>query len=514
MSANTKKYLVALTTVSALTLTACNGTTEAEGEADTTATFSFSYGTPPSSLDPHLGTSDYDPMFLVPTYDRLFNLDESGEPFPMLAEDSVLNEDESTFTITMKEGITFSDDTPVDAQAVKENIDRIIGDSRSAISAQLASIVDSVEVTDPRTVEFALNSPGGALPTLLSSRAGMLISPEALDNSDLDQAPVGAGAFVLDEERTNPGTSYVYTRRDDYWDENAYPFETLELQVQANDTTRLNAVRSGQTSASFLRESQVEEAASAGLGIAEAESSLSFYQLRINSDRKSFDDKAVRQALSLAFDREALNTAVFAGFCEPTVQPFPEGYFAHSSTFDDTDWISHDPERAQELLEGIPEEDRTFTALVPTITAFQTLAQAMQEQLADVGITMELEVVDPVQASSQFNSGEADAAVGSYAGSVDPSQYIASTYLESGSSNPGGLTSNALEELHVEAMSADDPEARGEVYDELIDEVFDLGPSAIPVCFRNSAAVYAEGVTGVAPSFAGPYEFRDVTVTR
>lgn len=517
MSAITKKYLVALTSVLALTAAGCAGggeTADQGGEVDTSATFSFSYGTPPSSLDPHLGTSDYDTMFLVPVYDRLFDLDDSGEPVPMLAADSVLDDDGSTFTITLQDGITFSDGGPVDAEAVKQNIDRILGDSRSAISAQLAAIVESVEVVDPQTVEFSLQGPGGALPTLLSSRAGMLISPEALENPDLDQAPVGSGAFVLDEGATTPGTTYVYTRRDDYWDEDAYPFQTLELQVQSNDTTRLNAVRSGQTSASFLRETQIEEAESAGLGVAEADSSLSFYQLRVNSDRKAFGEKDVRQALSLALDRDALNTAVFAGYCEPTAQPFPEGYFAHSDTFDDTDWISHDPDQARELLEGVPEEDLTFTAVVPTITAFQTLAQAMQEQLADVGITMELEVVDAVQATTRFNGGEVDAAVGSYAGSVDPSQYIASTYLESGSSNPGGLSSDVIEDLHVEAMSADDPAARGVVYDELIEEIYDLGPTAIPVCFRNSAAVYRDEVTGVAPSFAGPYQFRDVTVSR
>lgn len=519
MTAKTKTYFAALASVLALTVAGCGGgTTTGSGgnsgaDIDTSATFSFSYGTPPSSLDPHLGTSDYDPMFLVPVYDRLFDLDENGEPVPMLAAGSSLSEDGAVYTITLQEDLTFSDGAPVDAEAVKQNMDRILGDVRSAISAQLSAIVSSVEVVDPLTVDFHLDGPGGALPMLLSSRAGMLVSPDALENPDLDQAPIGAGAFVLDQDSTTPGTSYVYTRRDDYWDEDAYPFETLELQVQANDTTRLNAVRSGQTSASFLRESQVEEAESAGLGVAQADSSLSFYQLRVNSDRSAFDAKDVRQALSLALDRDALNTAVFAGFCEPTVQPFPEGYFAHSDTFDDSEWLDHDPARAKELLAQADAEDLSFTAVVPTITAFQTLAQAMQEQLAEVGVTMELEVVDPVQASSQFNAGEVDAAVGSFAGAVDPSQYIAATYLADGSSNPGGLTSDSIEQLHTDAMSADDTAARGQVYDELIDEVFDVGPTAIPICFRNSAAVYRTEISGVAPSFAGPYQFRDVTVS-
>ena len=58
-----------------------------------------------------------------------------------------------------------------------------------------------------------------------------------------------------------------------------------------------------------------------------------------------------------------------------------------------------------------------------------------------------------------------------------------------------------------------DPVNGWDVYDELIDEVFEVGPTAIPVCFRNSAAVYRTEISGVAPSFAGPYQFRDVTVS-
>lgn len=524
MQVRSRRNLTVWFLAAALLATACGGGDGGGGTGNTggqdagvdaaavdrTAVFDWAYSVAPTSLDPHLGASEYDLIYLWPVYDRLTYLNAAGEVQPMLAESWELAEDGSTFTMQLREGVTFSDGEVFDAASVEANLDRVINDPRSSIAEQLNQIVESVEVVDDQTVQLNLIGPGGALPQILGSRAGMMVSPEALDNPDLDQNPVGTGAFTLTEN--DPGARYVYERRDDYWDEEAYPFAGMELVVQSNDATRLNGVRSGELDASFIREQQVAEAEAAGLTVTGGER-LSFYSMNLNTARSEFDDPKVRQAISLAMDRQAIADGVFGGGCEPTIQPFPEGYFAHAEDVPEEDWMGPDTERAKELLAEAGASDLTFTALVPNITGYQSMAQVLQQQLAEAGITMELQVVDAAQASTLFTDGSADAVVGSFGGGTDPSVYTSMSYLAEGSNNPGGLTTPELESLHLEAMESVDVEERAEVYDELFAEVFEMGPAEQIVCFRTGELISQENVDGLQVFLTGTYDFRDVSIT-
>lgn len=504
---------LALFSTVALAAAACGGGGGAasSAEPDTNGSFTWSFSVGPATLDPHLGTSEYDLRLMWPVYDRLTYINENGEVEPMLAESWELAEDGSSFTLTLRPGVTFSDGAELDASAVKANLDRGLTEARSSAFKELGAVVESVEVVDDLTVRLALEGPGGALPFLLGDRAGIVVSPDALDNPDLDQNPVGAGAFVLTS--SEPGVRYVYERRDDYWNADDYRFADMELLVQADDATRLNAVRSGQQDATFIRETQVAEAEAAGLSTISGPR-LSFYSLSLNSSRSEFADARVRQALSVAADRKAVNEGIFAGRCPETVQPFPEGYFAHSDDLAaEEEWITYDLGRARELLaEAGLSNGFSFTAVVPSITGYQTLAQVLQESYAEIGVTMNIQVVDAAQASTLFNAGSADAVVGSFAGGVDPSIYTGSAFL-AGPTNPGGLTNPEIERLHDEALQSADVEVRGSKYAELLDAVFEQGPVNLPICFRGGDMAARDGVEGLVPYVTGTYEFRDVTVT-
>lgn len=509
----------------ALLMTACggggrnangNGNDKAQGagvsaDADRSAVFNWAYSVSPTSLDPHRGASEYDLIYLWPVYDRLTYLTADAEVQPMLAESWELAEDGSTFTMELREGVTFSDGEKFDAEAVRANLDRVVNDPRSSVAEQLNGIVKSVEAVDETTVRLNLDGPGGALPQILGSRAGMMISPAAIDNPDLDQNPVGAGAFTMTQN--DPGAKYVYQRRDDYWDEDAYPFAGMELVVQSNDATRLNGVRSGQLDATFIREQQKPEAEAAGLQVTGGKR-LSFYSMSLNTARNKFGDRKVRQAISLAMDRQAIADGVFGGGCEPTLQPFPKGYFAHGDNVPEDEWMGPDPERAKELLAEAGASDLTFTALIPNITGYTSMAQVLQQQFAKAGITMKLQVVDAAQASTLFVGGSADAVAGSFGGGTDPSVYTSMTYLPDGSSNPGGLSSPDMQRLHFEAMESADVEERADVYDKLFEEVFKVGPAEQIVCFRTGELISTDKVEGLEVFLTGTYDFRNVTITK
>ncbi|WP_020111005.1 ABC transporter substrate-binding protein [Rhodococcus sp. 114MFTsu3.1] len=488
---------LAILTVCAVS-TACAGIDQRTFDAnalDRDATVVYGQIVVPSSLDPHRGVTENDLPLLAVIYDRITDVDTDGNPVPMLAESWELDEENATFTLKIRAGATFSDGTPVDAAAVKVNIDRILNDPQTTIKGQIDKTIGSVDVVDDSTVRFDLVGPGGALPTLLASRPGMLISPAALGNTDLDQNPVGAGAFRMTS--SIPGTAYHFERRPDYWDDDAYRYSKLTFLIQLDTATRMNSLQAGESTMTGVVGPQKEEAKAGGLQVFTSEgASTSMARISLNSARSEFGNKQVRQAMNLAIDRAAISRVLYSGDCIPGAQPYPEGYFAHSDALDDSGWSSYDPDRARALLDdaGLP-DGFTFTAAVPSLSIYQNNAQVVQQNLADVGIDMRIEVMDATQARARFVTGEADALVGQYGGGTDPGLYAQSAYLPGGGDNPGRLTTDRMAELYDATARSTDVDERKSAYEDLLAEAFDMGPAQIVLC-HSVASVASQGNIG------------------
>lgn len=200
--------------------------------------------------------------------------------------------------------------------------------------------------------------------------------------------------------------------------------------------------------------------------------------------------------MNLAIDRAAISRVLYSGDCIPGAQPYPEGYFAHSDALDDSGWSSYDPDRARALLDdaGLP-DGFTFTAAVPSLSIYQNNAQVVQQNLADVGIDMRIEVMDATQARARFVTGEADALVGQYGGGTDPGLYAQSAYLPGGGDNPGRLTTDRMAELYDATARSTDVDERKSAYEDLLAEAFDMGPAQIVLC-HSVASVASQGNIG------------------
>ncbi|SNS52262.1 ABC transporter substrate-binding protein [Rhodococcoides kyotonense] len=487
----------AFATVCALSV-ACAGIDQRTFDStalDRDATVIYGQIVVPSSLDPHRGVTENDLPLLTVIYDRITDVDTDGNPIPMLAESWELDDENSSFILNMRAGATFSDGNPVDAAAVKSNIDRILTDPQSTIKAQIAGTIGSVDVLDERTARLNLVGPGGSLPTLLASRPGMLVSPAALGNVDLDQNPVGAGAFMMTS--SIPGTEYQFVRRPDYWDDDAYRFRKLTFLIQLDTATRMNSLQAGESTMTGVVGPQKEEAKAGGLQVfTSGGASTSMARISLNTSRSEFGEKAVRQAMNLAIDRAAISRVLYSGDCIPGAQPYPEGYFAHSDSLDDSGWADYDPDRARELLADAGLADGfTFTAAVPSLSIYQNNAQVVQQNLADIGIDMRIEVMDATQARARFVTGEADALVGQYGGGTDPGLYVSSAYLPTGGDNPGKLTTDRMAELYAATARSTDVDERKAAYEDLLAEAFDMGPAQIVLC-HSVASVASQGNIG------------------
>src|SRR6266481_3490962 len=148
------------------------GTARSQGAPKRGGILRISAPTNPSSLDPATGGAGSDHAFLFTLYGTLTEWDfETLKPKPGLAE-SWSFVDPTTLVLKIRSGVTFHDGTPLDAEAVRFNIDRGKNDAKSNIKADLATVA-SIDVTGPMQVTLKLSTPDTALPAILSDRAGM-----------------------------------------------------------------------------------------------------------------------------------------------------------------------------------------------------------------------------------------------------------------------------------------------------------------------------------------------------
>src|SRR4051812_2562912 len=203
---------------SLLTLAACGGGSSAGGAGSASSgTLHLATITPPTSFEPGAmamgGPEDH---YYQAVYDTLLKLDGSGKPTADLATDWSYDAANTTLSLTLRDGVTFTDGTAFDATAVKANLEHAKAGTGEAGNA--LKFVDHVDAVDATHADVVLSTPDPSLVDSLARSAGYMASPEALDSGDIATNPVGTGPYELDQDRTTAGDTYVYTRNPDYWD--------------------------------------------------------------------------------------------------------------------------------------------------------------------------------------------------------------------------------------------------------------------------------------------------------
>jgi ABC-type transport system substrate-binding protein len=493
------------------TPTSAPGNTPQAQDFDPNGVLRFAWGTNAgSNYDPHTAPNPFVNIFLFPAYDRLISLTPDGKLEPQLAESWEFKENNRVLELKLRRNVVFHDGAAFNAQAVKANFERAKNDARSTLKADLASVT-SVEVIDEYTVQYRLSAPAGSLPTLLSDRAGMMVSPNALANADLDLKPVGAGPYRVTSHE--PGNVIVYEKFDRYWNPAVQKLAKIEIRMVLDPATRLRALRSGEIDATSLNPDQIPEAERAGIKL-ETEPYVGAFILYLNTARSEFGKKEVRQALAKAIDRKAIAEALHAGRCEPTAQVFFKGYWAYDEGTP-ADFHKYDPAAARQLLSqaGLP-NGFTFSAVVINVPFFSAQAEAIQAQLQEIGVRMNVEAIEPAQLLARFAiEKSADAYFSTTGGFVDPAKAVAQLYLPNSTLNPGGYTNPRIQELAAKGLEATEQAARAPSYREL-SRITAEDVLHIPICNGQSITARTAKVQGLRPNLAGSYDLRNVSMAK
>ena len=382
----------------ALLLAGCTSAPDsAEPAGPTSVTFGLDRA--PYSMDPYRAALGGAFMaYLDPVYDTLIRMEDDGSFTPGLATEWEYL-DTRSFRMVLREGVTFHDEagTPFDAVAVQANLDRLLT-MTGPMTGELKPMYGSTEIVGEHEVIVHLTAANPDLERIFSQVLGMMVNPVALaENPDaVALAPQGAGPYVLDESRTVVDDTYVYEKIDGYWDDAAFPFDTLTLKVFVDRNAMLSALQSGVADVGYGAPDTLAAAENFGLSVATRPVNVMVVNF-MDRDRPEspLSDPLVRRAISVAIDRESILQTVYSGQGVVTNQLFHEG----PGTGFDADLenaFPYDPDLARELLAeaGVP-DGFTFTSAIPVATRDTVLAEAIASNLAEVGITMEIVPLPP-----------------------------------------------------------------------------------------------------------------------
>ena len=434
----------------------------------------------PASLDPHVSTAANDFRIAVNIYDGLVrNKPGTLEIEPALATDWTISEDGLEYTFNLREGVTFHDGTPFNAEAVKFNFDRMLDESHPFVDtgpfplAFFFSSVDAVEVVDDLTVKFTLSEPFAPFMSNLASPTGLMVSPTAVEASGADYGrnPVGTGPFKFEEWQSN--TSVVASRNEDYWD-GAPSLEAVIFRPITDANTRVAEMLSG--GIDVLLETPPDNVAQfrddANYQVVEAVGPHVWYVM-LNAKEGPFADVRVRQAVNYAVNKESLVNDVLQGTAEVSAGPIPPAFnWAYN---EDVDPYPYDPEMARQLLAEAGAEGASLTFLVTEGGSGMLdpvpMGTAIQADLAAVGLDVEIQTYEWNTFLSEVNpglEGKADMAEMAWMTS-DPDTLPFLTLRSAAFPDQGGFNSSyysnpEVDELLDQARVSTDPEERAELY--------------------------------------------------
>lgn len=416
------------------------------------------------TLDPTQGRTFGGRQMFAALCDKLFDLAPDGSITGQLVTEWSVSDDQLEITLKLRPGVVFHDGTPFNAEAVKFNLERAMTLEESARKGELRAI-KAVEVVDDGTAKLVLNEPFAPLLASLADRAGMMMSPtaiQAVDTATFANAPVCSGPFKFKERVVQ---DHVTAEKfADYWDKDAIHFDEVVYRPMPDSTVRLNNLLSGELDImegvatndleGLKSNPEAKVVDITGLGHVHI-------QFNVAGDNEVVANQKLRQAVDAAIDRNIINQVVYGGNFVAGNQPV-----APTSPFYATKYPvpAADPEKAKALLAESGLESPSFTLVVNNEPAFMRAGQVVQSMLGQVGINVTLQPVEGATAISIMESPEFEAALSTWSGRSDPDAN-AYTYLGcKGAQNFGKYCSEATEKALSDASKVSDVAKRTELY--------------------------------------------------
>jgi peptide/nickel transport system substrate-binding protein len=404
---------------------------------------------------------------------------EEIEVVPDLAESWESNEELTQFTFKLRPNVTWHDGKPLTAEDVKFTFDAVLDPEVTARFSGPISSVDSVDVVDPQTVVFNLKSPFAPLPVMLGYNQA-IVPKHLLEGQDLNEptdfltAPVGSGPFKFGT--FSQGSHLEVVANEDYFGGRPH-LDRIIFQVITDGNARVAQVRSGDIDFTVIDPPQVDSVSGdPNLKIVEA-TQVNYYFLAFNHQVERLQDVSVRQALTIALNRQAIVETMLKGYGQVANGPIHPALGEYYNP--DVTTYEYDPERAKELLAAagwsagddgvlVNEAGERFTILLNGPAGYPVLEQLLtyaQQEYTNLGIEVTLEIDEWSVHLDKYHNLEYDMLSNWWITPPDPDLF--DHYYSESPSNWWAYQNAEVDQLLLQAREEADKEARIELYHQI-----------------------------------------------
>lgn len=358
--------------------------------------FTYVVGTEPLTLDTHLMSDANTGRVSVQIHENLVKRDLEGNFQPVLATEWKSNDQATEWTFKLREGVTFHDGEPFNAEAVKFNIERLKNPETGSPKSSLVKMITDFEIVSDYEIKFILDEPCAVIPAMVSTYSTGMMSPRAVSQYGKEYSTHAAGTGPLKLKEWIPGTAMSLEKYEDYWGKKASA-QIIDIKIIAEDSARAMMLKTGDADvAANIPSVLVDELKNDSSVAIEMVPGYRTIYLGLNFKDEKLANRKVREALDCAIDRNAIIQGIQGGYVT-----FPSTGVISSSILNAKPGIGddyqYDPERAKELLAeaGYPDG---FTIRINTpegrYAMDRQVAEAVQAMLQQAGITAEIHVLD------------------------------------------------------------------------------------------------------------------------
>lgn len=354
-------------------------------------------------------------------YEPLATFDENGAVKPYLAQSITPNADYTEWTIGMRPGVRFHSGEPLDAAAVKLNLEKQgvgTGSNMSPLDG-----ITAVEVIDPMTVRLRSAKPWASLPVQLTgqygNQVGYMASPKLIAADKAQSEPDGTGPFVLDS--WEPGVRMTAKRNPSYWQQGLPYLDAIEFRFNSDHEANLRSVGKGDIDVASGNGSTDVNLDQPDTHVVTGGTDQLESMVVLNTAVAPLDDHRVREALARATDVDALMRESGRNTADKATGPFS----SRSPWFSHPEYPGFDPARARQLIsEVVAEKGAVKIELTGWSTPeFVRMQQQLAEQWRAVGIDVTLKTTEQKSIPTVIAVGTYQAALFQKYEGPDPDSY-------------------------------------------------------------------------------------------
>jgi peptide/nickel transport system substrate-binding protein len=461
----------------------------------------------PDQLDPQKTSAYFSFEVLENVFDTLVEPDANLEMRPALAESWTVSPDQLTWKFHLRKGVTFHDGSPFTSDDVVYSYRRIIDEKLG--NADKFSAVTDVSAAGPDTVVIRVEHPTPNLLTNLGGFKGMaIVSRKNVESGQIATHPIGTGPFAFVSQKS--GDSIVLTANAHYWG-SPPKVRGVTFEFITEPSTALSALQAGEIdwtdSVPTQRISQLRDDDSLKLAVTP---SNDYWYLALNEARAPWNDPRVRQAIAYGIDRQSIVAATSYGSATANQLAIPQG----NPWYTPYDRYRYDTDQAKRLLDAAGAHPARMDMLVTseypeTVTAAQVIA----DNLAPLGIEVDIRTVDFATWLDEQNSGHFDMLMMGWLGNIDPDDFYYAQHHTDGSSNAQKFSNPEVDRLLDDGRVQTNRQARQQDYARAAAIIAD---QVSYIYLYNPAVVQAwtTGLTGYEARRDGAIRFKTASLSR